>query len=310
MYWRFRRRHGIQLDTWCGYFGGRSVVPLSQSVPPFWRYNRPGRQILFSGYHLSPATYDVYLAELRRRRPPWLHGYPSILALLAGHLLSTKQSLGYVPSCVTSGSENLHPQQAKVIEEAFGTRPYDSYNLTEAVASMGQCRRGCLHVDEDFAAVEFVPNTGGGWRVVGTNLSNLAMPLLRYDVADVVDLDDTPCHCGLPGRIVRAIDGRSEDYVILKNGARLGRMDHVFKDMTAIREAQIYQNQPGRLVVRIVKNPEFSSSDEQLLRNEFHQRVGDQADIQIEYVTTLTRSRQGKLRFVVSDLREAANVPS
>src|SRR5262249_41303143 len=50
-WWRFRRWHGLEPGTWCGCFGGRSVVPLAQPRPPFWRYNIPGRQLLFSAYH-------------------------------------------------------------------------------------------------------------------------------------------------------------------------------------------------------------------------------------------------------------------
>ena len=53
--------------TWCGYFGGRSVVAPSQSKPPFWRYNVPGRQIMFSGYHVSDEHLPAYVAELRKQ---------------------------------------------------------------------------------------------------------------------------------------------------------------------------------------------------------------------------------------------------
>src|SRR6266446_6369739 len=83
IWWRYRRWHGLQQGTWCGSFGGRSVVPISQNRPPFWRYNYPGKQILFSAYHMSPENLDAYVCELRYRQPPWLHGYPSLLALVA-----------------------------------------------------------------------------------------------------------------------------------------------------------------------------------------------------------------------------------
>ncbi len=304
VWWRFRRRLGISLRTWCGYFGGRSVVPIAQTKAPYWRYNWPGRQILFSGYHLAPDTLGQYVEELNRSQPAWLHGYPSILSLLAEHLLSTGQSLKYQPKFITTGSENLQARQSAAMERAFGVRPANNYGLTEAAANVSECTHGRLHVDEDFAAVEFLPNNGGGWRVVGTNFTNPAFPLLRYDVGDVVELDERSCDCGLPGRTISAIDGRSEDYVVLRNGARIGRMDHVFKDMTAVREAQIFQNRPGVLMVRVVKNPGFSELDERHLRQEFFQRLGDQADVQFDYVPKIARTQQGKLRFVVSGLRD------
>lgn len=306
VWWRYRRCHGIPFRAWCGYFGGRSVVPLSQKRPPFWRYNRPGRQILFSGYHMSSGTMDSYLDELDRKRPPWLHGYPSLLALLAAHVLERNRKLAQPPEWISIGAESLLPQQAELIERAFGIAPIQHYGMAEAVANISQCPHGRLHVDEDFAATEFLPDPERGtWRVVGTNFTNPATPLLRYDVGDVVQLDEGgTCGCGLTGRIVRSIDGRTEDYVILSNGAHLGRLDHVFKDMVAIHEAQIYQDTPGRIIVRVVRRSGYGQQDEAALLREFHKRTGDLAEVQIEYVDRLERSPSGKLRFVVSALRE------
>lgn len=303
IWWRYRRWHGLQPGTWCGYFGGRSVVPLSQVRPPFWRYDYPGRRILFSGYHMSPGNLGAYVEELRRRRPPWLHGYPSLLALLAAYILESGTNIGYKIHWITVGAENLLPQQSDLIECAFGVRPKQHYGLAEAVANISECEYGRLHVDEDFAAVEFVPNPEGtGFKVIGTNFSNPATPLMRYDTKDMVALDDTQCSCGRPGRLVASIDGREEDYVILKNGIRLGRLDHIFKDMINIREAQIYQKRQGEIIIRVIKGNFYSDKDEVKLLQEARKRVGEDTEIRIEYVACLERSRTGKLRFVVSDI--------
>ena len=42
-------------------------------------------------------------------------------------------------------------------------------------------------------------------------------------------------------------------YVVLPDGTRVGRMDHCFKDMVSVREAQIHQAQLGEITVRIVR---------------------------------------------------------
>jgi phenylacetate-CoA ligase len=306
IWWRYRRLHGLQFDTWCGYFGGRSVVPLSQKRAPFWRYNRPGRQILFSGYHLAPATLPRYIDELRRRKPPWLHGYPSILAMLAGFLTERGDKLGYAVQWITTGAESLLPHQSELIERVFGVRPIEHYGMAEAVANSFQCPAGRQHVDEDFAAVEFIPTQdGSAQRVVGTNFTNPAVPLIRYEVGDHVQLAEDGCTCGLPGRVLLSVDGRQEDYVILRNNARLGRMDHIFKDMMRIREAQLYQDEPGVIRVRVVCNAGYGEADERMLLHEFRKRVGDQAQVIVEHVESIPRTSTGKLRFVVSTIRTA-----
>lgn len=302
-FWRQHRWHGLERGTWCAMFTGRSVVPLAQTTPPFWRTNLPGRQIFFSGYHLSESTAPFYIDKIRRTRPPWFHGYPSMLALMSAIVLDRGLDLGYRPRWITVGSENLLPHQARLIETAFGSRPVQGYSMTEAAASISECPLGRLHVNEDVAAVEFVPlENGSGFRVVGTNFTNLATPLIRYDVGDVVHLDDEDCDCGLPGRIVAQIDGRQEDYIVLSDGTRLGRMDHIFKDMVSVREAQIHQEYAGRAVARIVRNAGFGPADEALLRQEFAKRVGDRLSVEFEYLDSIPKTSAGKLRFVTSAL--------
>jgi len=303
IWWRYRRWHGIEPGTWCAYFGGRSLVPAAQSTPPFWRTNLAGRQLFFSAYHLTPANLKFYADKLRSARLPWLHGYPSLMALLAAFIVDSGFELGYQPKWVTIGAENLLPQQAEIMQRAFGVRPIQHYGMAEAVANISECPQGNLHVDEDFACVEFAGEHSER-RVIGTNLSNYATPLLRYDAQDIICVGDRFCDCGLPGRIVESIDGRQEDYVMLKNGARIGRLDHVFKDMVHVREAQIVQQEPGNIRVRVVRGSGYSEADEKQLQREFAQRLGAGAEIEIECVDQLPRTRSGKLRFVISEMRD------
>ncbi len=301
-WWRYRYWHGITQETWCANFAGHIIVPKQQKKPPFWRCNVPGKRVMFSGYHMSPANLDAYVEELRRRKIEWLHGYPSLLTLVAAHVLERGIDLGYRIKWVSTGAENLLTQQIHIIERAFGTRPIQHYGMAEAVANISECPQGSLHVDEDFAAAEFIPNPrGSGYRVVGTNFTNYATPLLRYEMMDHVQLSDRRCSCGKSGRIVTSIDGRNEDYIVLANGVRLGRMDHMFKDMVNVREAQILQQRPGAITVRVVRTEAYSTADHEALLSEFRKRVIDGTEIKIEYVSSVPRSENGKLRFVISD---------
>jgi phenylacetate-CoA ligase len=268
---------------------------------PYWRYDLVGRRVLFSAYHLNGETASAYVDVVRRRRLPWLHGYPSFLASLAGFVVEQGLDVGSSVRWVTTGAENLLPAQADVIERAFGVRPLEHYGLAEAVANASLCPSGSLHLDEDFAAMELLPRPGGGFRLVGTAISNPAMPLIRYDTGDVVAAAGT-CGCGRPGRVITSIDGRAEDYVVLKDGSLVGRLDHVFKDLVNIREAQIHQREAGAVVVRVVRRPTYSDEDHGRLQRELRSRLGADTTIEIEHVDAIPRSASGKLRLVVSEL--------
>lgn len=306
VWWRYRRWHGINFNIWCGYFGGRSIVSIHQKKTPFWRYNIPGRQILFSAYHMNNENLKYYVQELQKNKPPWLHGYPSLIALLADYIIQNNINMGYDIKWVSIGAESLLDHQTSKIKKAFGVEPIQHYGLTEPVANVSECKWGKLHVDEDYAVIEFIPLKNGQYKVIGTTLTNYAMPFLRYDTGDVVSLEqkDIKCECGYGWRIVREIDGRKEDYVILKDGTRIGRMDHVFKDLVNIKEAQIYQKKKGEIIVKVVRGNRYSTKDELELLKELKKRVGEDTEILIEYVNELERSKMGKLRFVVSEITD------
>lgn len=304
VWWRYRGWHGLTQDMWCGYFGGRSVVPFTQSTPPFWRLNHPGRQILFSGYHISPTTAGHYLNALDKYAPSWLHGYPSHLSLIAGYLLERGKPLKRTPIIVTTGAENLLPQQKQLMQKAFGCPVRQHYGQVESVANISECPEGHLHVDEDFSLVEFLPidDQSNVCAIVGTNWSNPAFPLIRYDTGDHVRLISHSPSCRMSGRVVACIDGRKEDYVVLPSGVRLGRLDHIFKNLTQIREAQIYQPERNMVILKIVKRDRYSSRDEHHLLREAHNYLGREIGIRLEYVSSLKRTQTGKLRFVVSEV--------
>jgi phenylacetate-CoA ligase len=302
VWWRYRGRFGIDRNTWYAHFYGRGVVPVEQSRPPFWRINQPGRQILFSGYHMKDDFMGAYVDELNRRRPPWIQGYPSLLSLLAGYMIERGLTLDYQPFAVTLGAESLLPQQKVLIEKAFGGACRQHYGTTEAVGNISECEAGRLHVDEDFGCLEFLPNGDGTFRVVATGYANDAFVLVRYELGDDVSLPavGSACSCGRSGRIVEKIDGRIEDYVVTPGGVRIGRLDHIFKDMISVREAQIFQADPGAVEIRVVPAAEYSDADEKQIIQATRQRLGPEIEICIKRVSILERSRTGKLRFVIS----------
>lgn len=308
VWWRYRGWHGLSPETTCLYFGGRSIVPVDQTRPPFWRHNRSGRQIMFSAYHLNDETAPTYLEQMRRSGALWIHGYPSMVALIASYAL--EHGVELKARWVTLGSENLLPQQEQLIERAFGVLPIEHYGMAEAVTNISMCPARRLHVDEDFAATEFIPMEDGRHRILGTNLSNPAFPLLRYEVGDFASLGDLTCDCGRPGRVVERLDGRLEDYVIAKDGAKLGRLDHVFKDLDRVREAQIRQTRVGHMVINVVKGPGYSDTDDRMLREEVLKRVGNRIDFDIEYVPAVQRTGSEKLRFVISTLEHGKVAPA
>jgi phenylacetate-CoA ligase len=312
VWWRHWQTHGITRTTRCGWFAGRTIVPLDVTNPPFWRYNIAARQTLYSGYHMAPQYLDAYVAHIRRSHLRWLHGYPSHIALLAAHVLDRDHPLAGQLSIITVAAENLTDQQRRLISDAFGVQPRQHYGNAEAVANASECSRGTLHVDEDFAYVETITDSATGVSaLVGTNFTNPAYPLIRYQMGDAAVIDDNSCDCGRRGRVLASIDGRLEDAVLLPSGAYVGRLDHIFKSFTHIHEAQIYQAADRSITINVVRGRDYTALDEQKLLAAATQRLGTDINLSINYTEQLVRSKTGKLRMVISDVAigPAALVP-
>lgn len=299
---RFRNKIGISTKDYCGYFCGRTIMSVDEQHPPYWIVNYAGKQILFSNYHLNSQTVDSYISALNKYQPPWIHGYPSFLSLLAKLAIQKKLKLNYVPVAITVGSENYSSNQRKTIERFFKASSFELYCQTEGVAMFSECPHGSIHVEEEFSYVEFLDVGENRYEVVGTSFYNSAFPFVRYRTGDIVELSQDKCSCGSSFRVVKSIDGRQEDYITLKNGTKVGRLDHIFKSLDHIVEAQIRQDISGHVTFYIVKGPKYCYDDEVLLKSEIVSRLSNELKFDICYVPVLERTKTGKLRFVLSDV--------
>lgn len=297
--WREHEKLGIKREMLCGYFAGRPIVPAKQKTPPFYRINRPGKQLMFSSFHMSDDNLYSYVDTLNKYKPIWIHGYPSVISLLADFINRTGYGLRYNVKVITLCSENVTEKHIQTIEKAFGIRPNQTYGQTEGVGCFRDYVPGKIKVIEDYSAVEFVKMEDGETHIVGTNFNNKAMPLIRYDTHDIAQCVDTPFE-----RRVVNIDGRLEDYVKLIDGSRIGRLDHIFKDAEHVKEAQIVQKSLEYVIIRIVKLEGYTIDDEHRIRDLMDDRFGKRLKYDIEYVNCIPRTKNGKMRFVVSEVNE------
>ena len=80
-----------------------------------------------------------------------------------------------------------------------------------------------------------------GARLLVTNLFNRVLPLIRFEVSDLVALDPEPCPCGRSLMRVRSLEGRAEE-VLDVGGVTVHPMQ--FALVTAdpdVREFQVVQ---------------------------------------------------------------------
>ena len=193
--------------------------------------------------------------------------------------------------------------QRKVIEQAFDTEVADQYGASEQCGNISECEKHTYHIDMEFGAIEFLPleNMPSNVRqIICTGFCNMAMPLIRYNIGDIATIAGGSCSCGREAPIVEKIDGRIESYIITPDGRQLGRLDFLFKDSAQIEEAQLIQDDLDHLMVKVVRSSNYSQTDEISLLHDLRIYLGEEISIDIDYVSEIPRSANGKFRQIVS----------
>jgi phenylacetate-coenzyme A ligase PaaK-like adenylate-forming protein len=141
---------------------------------------------------------------------------PSAAARLADEQASGR--LAIHPRTILSSGEVLTDAARARFRAAWGADLYDTYVMTETGLIGAECQhRGGIHISEDLTIIESVddrhqpvPHGTTGAKVLVTNLTNYAQPLIRYEVPDRVTLSPDICRCGRPFTTIARIDPREE----------------------------------------------------------------------------------------------------
>lgn len=309
-FWWYHRSFGnIKRGDKVATFAGHKVCDVNKDSPPFWAYNYFENQLIFSSYHLSKKNIGFYIKKLNDFKPVLIHGYPSSIYLIAHYILENSIKLDFTPKMIITASETLLDFQRDAIEKAFGCKCYIWYGNTELCGHITECIYGKLHIQPYHSFVRIVNNNGEDVSsgeegfLVGTNFSNYIFPLINYNTKDVVKLSQLQdCKCLKGGQIIDYIIGRVEDYIVLPNGRWIGRLDHLFKSARYVRNAQIEQKKLGEIIIRIEREPGYSTETEKKILEEARGRLGSEVAITFDYVNEIPKDKNGKFKFIVQNM--------
>ena len=300
--WRQLSWAGLRRGDPRAWMRGDMIVPARQQKPPYWRLNRAENMLMLSSYHLSAAAAPAYLDALARFDPAVIQAYPSSIGFLATWMQgSGVHYRGSSLRGIVTSSETLSDTRRREIENAFGCRVFDWYGQFERVAAIGTCEQGRYHLLTDYSFVEMLPADDGLFELVGTGFNNLSMPLIRYRCGDLVRPAAAMerCACGRSFPLIEQVVGRVDDSIRLPDGRSIGRLDHLFKGVDGILEAQIRQDRLDLVTFLIVPSAVFSDRTRRALLSNARCRLGDGIGFEIRLVDAIPRTRNGKFKGVV-----------
>ena len=84
------------------------------------------------------------------------------------------------------------------------------------------------------------------------------------------------CACGRSFPLIDQVIGRVDDPVKLTDGRSVGRLDHIFKGLDGILEAQIRQDRRDAVAILVVPGTGFGDRARQALLRNARERLGDE----------------------------------
>lgn len=306
---RWYRQHGFvsgdRMITVTGTLGGRVIA-----------YNPIANELNIYVHEFSDEVGDDLVSRIIRFNPRMIRGYPSLLYLLATHVLKRGETL-VLPRLVAVflSSETVLRSQVEAIEQAFRVPVTSHYGQGERIALIQRCPKGpLLHVAELYGYVEFLredgsPATHDGdlAMVVGTSFANTVTPLIRYKTEDwvVVAGGGTCPDCHRKVRSVRSVEGRTGDFIVTPSGRWWSAtvLSFAIDDVPHIREMCIVQKDLRSVEVLVVPDEGYVADDGHSCVRELETRVGEAAmRFTLVETASIPRPRSQKQRLVVSSV--------
>jgi phenylacetate-coenzyme A ligase PaaK-like adenylate-forming protein len=248
-------------------------------------------------------SIDELIPELNALQPHFLGAYPSLIPALVA---ATKaQELKIEPRVFYFGAEHLPDASRQLARETWPEADILTCWGTSEGGGTFACPRGDgFHVCEDLVIIEPVDSEAApvapGQRSAGifiTNLFNKALPIIRYYIDDIFEMDDKPCACGSSYQKVRQVHGRSLE--MFRYGAitvHPATLELAVLEQPQILEYQIRQTPRGAHLVYRSKDDVDAVRLSSKMREALLSYGLQEPEVTVEKVDILKRTAAGKLK--------------
>lgn len=306
-----KRSATIAFDKWLGYQPGFQSVYLWQARQDMIELKGlkqklsnmlVHRNLFLAGSPLDDQIMECYYQKIRSISPKLLQAYPTPLEIFATFLAAKNYKLN-IPA-VTCTAEPLYKRQSQLFEQVFGAKPYNWYGAREAGRIASECKEhNGMHINAYGVHLEIAQDDYGkkGYgSIILTDLWNIGMPVLRYEIGDVGVMTDSPCACGC--NLPRLLDmyGRVNDTFVNSKGQRIPGVwfpNQFVRSCDEIKQMQVLQHSIKEFELLIVKADNFSYETEQWLKDRLNEFMQEENLIKITYVNEVPKEKSGKVRF-------------
>jgi phenylacetate-CoA ligase len=257
-------------------------------------------------------TQEKLINVLRQMKPDVLNTFPSALSSLANYDVS-----GINPRLIFTQGEVVTQHCRDIVRKMFNLELLETYGSVEFGLLAFECNEhGGLHMITHGTYIEFVDeygeyvSPGEQGEIIVTGLHNRAMPLIRYRIGDTGIPTDEKCACGRSWPLLRNVQGRINDYLVLPSGRKISWLHfyHQFykeleKNVFSISQYQIIQDRQDRIIFKVVKGRQFDPYMLDRIKNNLERyfaELSENLEVVMEVVKEIPSERTGKRRILIS----------
>jgi phenylacetate-CoA ligase len=256
---------------------------------------------------INRLPLDEAVLALLKAKPEVVVGYPSFLISLAETL---DKRVGTRVVFVTG--EIVTDYCRKAIESKFCGNLIDTYGCTEVGNIAWECpdEHSGYHLNADSVFVEFIRDeerVSGEeeGEIVLTDLTNMAMPFIRYRIGDTGIPSDGLCSCGRTFPLMLSLKGRSDDFIVLPSGKKISPLALLdLNTMDGILEFRVVQKSLRLIELWTKVRKNVTIGDLQNFVSSVKIVLEKDVKIRVCLVNELPKDESGKMRRIVSEVSQ------
>ncbi len=270
------------------------------------------RHLFIDATHIDETRLHNWSHQMRRHRTEVIYGYALSIKEIAAYLDTVEVHLPSVRLVVTT-AEPLYDADRELIERVFQCPVRDRYASRENGPMAQEDEQGTMRYFANSILLETESPDDESGDFLVTDFWNRAFPFIRYRIGDAAMMRPADADArGMP--IIAGLAGRQTDFLIALDGSRVSGMsfhqayidqrDHS-EGVDSFRQLQFRQQQPDKILVRIVPGPIFERvMDEERLTKIVRKVLGLDMRVVYEYPDEIHRAASGKYRFTINEIED------
>ena len=298
----------ISFNRWAGF-------ELGMRFMFFYHLRKLGlhllsNQVVVDPTRLNDEWMEACVRRIQRGDIRFIVSPPSALEALSIYCSNNKHSLRHAGIAgVVTVSEPLDNSLQVQLEELFGCSVLGRYAAEEQGVIAHQCQYRNYHLNPTRHIVEILDinedkpvSFGDIGRIILTNVSGMAMPLIRYETGDLASLG-TDCPCGRKGLFFKELVGRQVEMVTDTQGGMVMpiAITGIIKRTPGVLQFQFVQHTCSSYEVKLRVVDGFGN--EGTLRENLTKVLGSDATLKVSYVQGISPLPSGKRPLVLNHVR-------